>query len=481
MRNLPGTAFSVKIYQRHIIGIILYMNHAGIYCPVLVGGPIGGSSAKPYRGVMLVLKSTVDDEFLTEQGIISGSKLLKVNGEDICDILDWEYYASSDELILLFESIDGEMIELEIEPDDLIELELEFEQERVKVCRNQCVFCFIYQLPKGLRRALYVKDEDYRLSFRYGNYITLTNLTEADFERIERQRLSPLYISVHTTNEPLRSEMLGRDDIPELAPQISRLVDAGIELHTQIVLCPGINDGDELERTIIDLKQYHPGVGSVAVVPVGLTTHRDRLPKLDPVTPEIAARVLDRIDSISNANLRDIGTRFVYPADEFFILADRPIPEAEYYGDFPQVENGVGMVRQLLDSEPAEDIEFDPAVRITVCTGTLIENILSSVLAEKWRDVRGLSWEIIPVRNILLGESVTVSALLSGGDIEAALKQSNQKSDIVIVPPDSLNDDGLFLDDMTLADLESEFGMRFVEAEYSPAATLVKLKMEYGL
>lgn len=429
---------------------------------------------------MLVLKSTIEDEFLIEQGIVPGSRLLKVNGEEVCDILDWEFYSSADELALLFENESGELIELEIEPEELAELELEFEPDSIKVCRNRCVFCFIHQLPKGLRRALYVKDEDYRLSFKHGNYVTLTNLTEADFVRIESQRLTPLYVSVHTTDEALRRRMLGREDIPELGPQLRRLMDAGIDIHTQIVLCPGFNDGEELTRTVRDLADYHPGVASVAVVPVGLTSHRAKLPRIEPVTESLAKGVLDQIDGLAAENQNQVGARFVYPADEFFILADRPIPNSDFYGDFPQVENGVGMVRQLLDSETAKDVGFEREIRATVCTGRLISNMLPGILAEKWQSVHGLSYEIVPVTNILLGERVTVSALLSGRDFVSALEGSDV-GDVVIVPPDSLNDDGLFLDDMNLTDLEDKFGVPFVEAEYSPAMTLVKVKMELGL
>ncbi len=429
---------------------------------------------------MLVLKSTIEDEFLTEQGILPGSRLLKVNDEEVCDILDWEFYSSADELVLLFETESGELVELEIEPDELADLDLEFEPDKLMVCRNQCIFCFIHQLPKGLRRALYVKDEDYRLSFKHGNYVTLTNLTEADFARIERQRLTPLYVSVHTTDETLRRRMLGRDDIPELAPQLRRLVEAGIQIHTQIVLCPGFNDGEELARTVRDLAGYHPGVGSVAVVPVGLTSHRAKLPEIEPLTPSLAEIVLDQIGGLSAENFERIGIPFVYPADELFILADRPIPKSDFYGEFPQIENGVGMVRQLLDSETATDIEFERDTRATICTGRLISNVLHDALAEKWRYVRGLSYEIVTVPNILLGERVTVSALLSGGDIVSSL-DGRDVGDFVIVPPDCLNDDGLFLDDMTLTDLEDRFGVPFVEADDSPAMTLVKIKMELGL
>jgi len=424
---------------------------------------------------MLIIKSTSDDPMLQDLGIGEGSKLLAVNGNQINDQLDYEFLAAEQELVLLIETSDSEQIELEIGFEDLLGLELEFKPDRVKTCRNKCLFCFIHQLPKGLRKTLYVKDEDFRLSFSYGNYITLTNLSDADFERIESQRLSPLYVSVHTTDEELRRKLLGNDKIPDLMLQIRRLIESGIELHTQIVLCPGWNDGAHLERTIDDLASMHPHVGSVAVVPVGLTKHRSKLHSIDPMTPELARESLSYMITKGDILAESLASRFVYPADEFFILAGEQIPPSSFYDDFPQVENGVGMVRQLLDSEMAHDISIDGKLSLTVLTGCMVSDILDSALAEKWGTVGSLSCEVVPVQNKLLGRTVSVSGLLCGADMIDAAKDLDRIGDCVIIPPDCLNDDGLFLDDLTMNEMSRELDRPVIQALYSPRETLIRI------
>ena len=429
---------------------------------------------------MIVLKSTADDPILEESGIGKGSRLLKINDREVCDVLDFQFLSGGDGLILLFENPDGQRIELEIDGYDLLDLEFEFEPDSPRRCTNSCVFCFIHQLPKGLRRSLYIKDEDYRLSFQHGNYVTLTNLSEADFKRIEEQRLSPLYVSVHATDDELRRRMLQNDGIPSIMAQMRRLIDAGIDLHTQIVLCPGWNDGEHLVRTIDDLAGLYPGVRSVAVVPLGLTAFRDKLPKLAPVTPEIARDVVREVSVIGDKLVGRLSSRFVYPADEFYIMSGSAIPESSFYDDFPQIEDGVGMVRQLLDSDPASDIYFDRPVHVTVATGRLIADILSDVLDEKWQGVKNLSHNLAAVDNDLLGRSVTVSGLLGGKDIIGTLVNRDSLGDVVVVPPNCLNDDGLFLDDLTLADLSARLGRTVIQASYSPAETLARIAEEMG-
>jgi len=430
---------------------------------------------------MLTLKSTADDPMLEELGITTGSKLLKVNGRDVCDLLDYRFYTADDDLLLLFETAHDGKVELEIEAQDLIELDFDFEPDKQKGCNNKCVFCFIHQLPKGLRRSLYFKDEDYRLSFQHGNYITLTNLKPSDFERIKEQRLSPLYISVHTTDDELRRKMLGNDNIPALLPQMHDLIDSGIELHTQIVLCPGWNDGEHLHNTIGDLAGMYPGVKSVAVVPVGLTRHRTKLPKMTRYDSEMAAEVLGDLIKMGERLHDQIGSRFVYPADEFFLLAGVDIPQESFYDDFPQVENGVGMLRQLIDSESADGIELSSEIRLTIATGTLVAPALEDILDEKWRMVSGLHFDVHPITNRLMGETVTVSGLLCGRDILDSLKRSDHLGDCVVVPPNCLNDDGLFLDDLTLDDLRTGLQTNVIQAEYSPRETLMKLKEELSI
>ncbi len=427
---------------------------------------------------MLVLKSTAKDSSLLENGIRAGAKLLTVNDHDVCDMLDYRFFSADEQLLLLFETTDRQRVELELGLEDLVDLQLEFEPDKPLQCNNKCVFCFIRQLPKGLRRSLYFKDEDYRLSFQHGNYITLTNLTENDFARIAEQKLSPLYISVHSTDDTLRRRMLGNDKIPPLLPQMNRLIDSGIELHTQIVLCPGWNDGEHLPKTIDDLAAMYPGVQSVAVVPVGLTGHRTKLPALEEFTPEQASIAIQELLRIGDDLKSSLGIRFVYPADEFFIVADREIPLESFYDGFPQVENGVGMVRQLLDSDPADETRLDSPVSLTIATGNLVADILRNVLDEKWQRVGNLGYTVVPIDNNLLGKTVTVSGLLGGRDIIDALSQSDKIGDIVVVPPDCLNDDGLFLDDLVLSDVSQKLGRPVIQAEYSPVDTLNRILQE---
>jgi putative radical SAM enzyme (TIGR03279 family) len=427
---------------------------------------------------MIVVKSTAVDRALLDAGIIAGSHLVSINGKDVCDILDYEFLSSDAELELVFGLPSGDKVTLEISRDDLVGLDLEFEPDKPERCGNNCVFCFVHQLPKGLRRTLYIKDEDYRLSFRYGNYVTLTNLSEDDFERIVEQRLSPLYVSVHTTDETLRRKMLGREDIPDLMPQLGKLAEGGIALHTQVVLCPGWNDGTRLRRTVADLAVMYPAVQSVAVVPVGLTRHRSRLPQMEPVTQRIASAAVADLLDMHREFFEKLGCGFVYPADEFFISAGVEIPPSAFYGDFPQFENGVGMVRQLLDGEDAKGIRLPGRLRVCVATGRLIADTLSDVLGQKWSAYPKVEYDILPVENKLLGSPITVSGLLCGKDIMDALRKEREIGDCIVVPPNCLNDDGLFLDDLTMADISREFGRPVTQADYSAKETLRRIAAE---
>ncbi len=429
---------------------------------------------------MLTVESIADDLTLQKLGIRCGARLLEVNGHDVHDTLDYRFHSADERVVLLFETEKEQTVELELDRADLIGLALRFGPDKPKQCDNKCVFCFIHQLPKGLRRSLYVKDEDYRLSFQHGNYITLTNLTDADFRRIQEQRLSPLYISVHSTDDEIRRRMLGKKDTPPIVPQMNRLVESGIRLHAQVVLCPGMNDGVRLSRTIQDLARMHPGVQSVAVVPVGLTKHRKKLTPLERVSPEFATAAVEQLIGMGDHFTEELGIRFVYPADEFFILARLGIPPMSFYDDFPQIENGVGMVRQLMESGPAEIRSLVSRLTLTVVTGSLIAAHLREVLEYTWGRVGNLEHRIIPAENKLFGDTVTVSGLLGGRDIIEALEGSGGVGDVIIVPPDCLNDDGLFLDDLTLADVSDKFRRRVIQAEYSPADTLAKAVTEHS-
>jgi putative radical SAM enzyme (TIGR03279 family) len=408
-------------------------------------------------------------------GINIGDKLISINGHEINDMLDYRFHAADEMLEIVIEKPDRSRVSFEYDVYENGPFELELEPDPIKRCKNKCVFCFIHQLPKGLRKSLYVKDEDYRLSFTHGNYITLTNLSDEDFQRIIEMRLSPLYISVHTTDEELRKYMLGKSNIDPLMPQIKRLVESEIQLHTQIVVCPGINDKEHLTKTVSDLASFYPHLQSVAIVPVGLTEHRERLPELDPVTHEIANEILEQCDKLQQQYLSQLGTRFLFPADEFFLLTGKPIPPKKYYEDFPQIENGVGMVRDLMSSRKLPKLKLKKKLRATIATGKLAVPVLEKVFRKKLRDVEGLEYNIIPVENRLMGKSVTVSGLLGGEDFYRKLKNSDNPGDMVILPPNCLNDDGLFLDDWTPADLEKKLKLPVVAGCYSMYNTFMPI------
>ena len=418
----------------------------------------------------------IKDRTLIETiGIYPGDKLISINGYEINDMLDYQFHAADEVLEIVIEKPEGSSVSFEYDVYENGPLEIELEPDPIKRCKNKCVFCFIHQLPKSLRKSLYVKDEDYRLSFTHGNYITLTNLSEEDFRRIIEMRLSPLYISVHTTDEDLRKYMLGKSNIDPLMPQIKRLVGSEIQLHTQIVVCPGINDKEHLTKTVSDLALFYPHLQSVAIVPVGLTEHRERLPKLNPVTPEIADEILEQCNRLQGQYLDQIGTRFLFPADEFFLLVDEPIPPKKYYEYFPQIENGVGMVRDLMSSRKLPKLKLKKKLRATIATGKLAAPVLEKVFREKLRDVEGLEYEIVPIENRLMGKSVTVSGLLGGKDFYRELKSPGNRGDIVILPPNCLNDDGLFLDVWTPSDLEKKLKLPVVAGCYSVYNTFMPI------
>jgi len=279
------------------------------------------------------------------EGLRPGDRLIRANGRPVRDVIDYLYESGEEERRLEFRRArDGRPVVLTLAGEAA---GIELEPPRTRVCRNKCIFCFVSQLPRGLRRTLYVKDEDYRLSFLFGNYITLSNLSEADRARILEQRLSPLYVSVHSVDPVKRRILLGGDAVPDILGELRRFVRGGIRIHAQAVVCPGINDGADLTRTVRSLARLHPGVESLAVVPVGLTRfHRNNLV---PVDREIARRTLARLRPLMDRFRRDLGTPFVMPSDEFYLKAGRGVPGADFYGDYPQIENGVGMLRDFLD------------------------------------------------------------------------------------------------------------------------------------
>jgi putative radical SAM enzyme (TIGR03279 family) len=421
-----------------------------------------------------VAPGSIADEFELQ----AGDRLLAVNGCRLRDIIDYSYYTSSEEELLLeIARKDGEIWELEIERERGEALGLTFAPPAPARCRNNCIFCFVHQLPKGLRKPLYVKDEDYRLSFLNGNYVTLANLTEVELKRIIEQRLSPLYISVHATNPELRQRLLGNDGIPPILAQLKVLAAARITLHTQVVLCPGINDGPELERTVAELASLYPAVQSLAIVPLGLTRHRRNLPQLRAVDGEYAGRFISVWGPRARALKRRLGRPFLFLADEFYLKASLPFPPLREYGDLPQIENGVGMVPLFL-REAGRTVRIARPVggfRVTVATGVSSFPFVGEFLAQLGEKT-GLTIVPIAVENRLFGESVTVSGLVTGNDIVAALS-GVEIGRALLVPDVMLKEgEGMFLDDLPLEESGKKLGCRVVSFDSTPQGLYRALK-----
>ena len=426
----------------------------------------------------LLIETVAPGSIAEELGVETGDRLLAVNGHPLRDIIDYSYHtAAEDDLLLEIAKPDNELWELEIEREQGESLGLSFVAPKPACCRNNCIFCFVHQLPKGLRKPLYVKDEDYRLSFLNGNYVTLANLKPAELARITEQRLSPLYISVHTTNPVLRERMLGKKGIPPILEQLRELAGARIALHTQVVLCPGFNDGPELERTVADLADLFPAVQSLAIVPLGLTRHRSGLPDLTPVDSDYARAFITTWEPRTKKLQKRLGEPFLFLADEFYLKAALPFPPLRNYGDLPQIENGVGMVplfvreagRVLRSAKPLGDF------RATVVTGASSFPFVGEFLA-KLGEKTGLTIIPVAVANRLFGESVTVSGLVTGKDIIAALAGVDIGR-ALLVPDVMLKEgEGIFLDDVTLIELEEMLGCRVMPFDSTPQGLYRTLK-----
>lgn len=411
-----------------------------------------------------------------QEGILPGDEVLSVNGNPVRDDIDFLFHGSEDLLHLAVRR--GERV-FEAVLDGYGDSGIEFEPMNFISCGNRCVFCFVDQNPSGMRKTIYFKDEDYRLSFLHGAYVTLTRLTDADLERIIGQRLSPLYISVHVTDPEVRRTILGlkRDD--RLIEKLDRLIDGGIRLHTQIVVCPGINDGAVLEQSIDDLAGRFPGILSIAVVPVGLTRHRGGLYPLRPVDETHARETISAVDRLQAAFRERNGAGFVYCSDEWYIRAGVDIPAAEYYDDFPQIENGVGMVRDFLEGvDRLETIGGEARYnsRLILVTGVSMSRHIGE-LAGRLTEIGGVEVRTAVVVNRFYGETVTVSGLLAGNDIIRAL-EGTSPDETVVLPPNCLNDDGLFIDDLAPDDISRAYGVKVVQGEYDPVATFLKQERE---
>ena len=392
-------------------------------------------------------------------GILVGDRVLEVNGRKVDDHLDIRFHAASPGDLRLSLQRTGESLELTL-PEQRYPLRgITFEEIKTKVCGSACIFCFIDQLPDGVRSSLKVKDEDYRLSFLHGNYMTLNTLKDRDIERIFEQRLSPLYVSIHSVDPDVRAKILGRPPKRELIPTIETLLSGGIELYGQVVLCPKVNDGAVLDETIEVLSGYHPGIKAIAVVPLGLSAHRDQNPLLSPVTKEVAGRALDQIHAHQERILKEKGTRFVWPGDEFFLKAERPLPDSDYYEAFDQYEDGIGMIRSFTNEFQkalAAVSHRTPIVRkLAIVTGTLFAKTLEGMVVEL-ADRTGMEIRVIPVPNDFLGRAINVAGLLCGQDIARAIAAEVPGWDVAIPAEVVSRANGLLLDDWSPDRVQSE-------------------------
>lgn len=403
-----------------------------------------------------------------EMGLEAGDRLLKVNDDRLRDVLDWRFYAGGEtEMLLTVEKADGEVWELDVAIDEGDEWGLEFETIMPRQCANDCVFCFIKQNPAGARKSLFIKDEDVRLSFLHGNYTTMTSMTEREFRRIVEQRLSPQYVSVHATEPELRRMMLGRPKADDIVGTIRRLTEEGIEIHAQIVLCPTMNDGPALERTLRDLAGLHPGVVSAAVVPLGVSAIHSERDRLTPATDAWCAEVIDQVRPLQREFRRELGTTFAFLGDEFYLRAGRPLPSARHYGEYPQIEDGVGMVRRFerrVEEALGRRARMPKRLkRGTLATGRLFHPVLARAV-DAINAGRGAELGALPVTNTFFGEEITVAGLLTGACFLAA--KDRIEGDFLVVPADSLRShDRVFLDGMPLADLERELGMPVYDSD----------------
>ena len=385
-------------------------------------------------------------------GIKAGESLLTVNGSSLRDIIDLSFLLADEQVVLKLAGADGTEREITIDKRIDEDLGLEFESavfDKVTTCYNKCVFCFVDQMIPGMRKGLYVRDDDYRLSFLYGNFITLTNMKDEDFDRIIQTHMSPLYVSVHATDPEVRCKMMNNRFAGELMAKLQRLFDAGITLHTQIVCCPGYNDGDVLKRTYADLRALAPMVETMAVVPVGLTKNRAHLTPLRLFTPEEAREIVAMVTEWQQECRQSLGKSFVYLGDEFYILAGMPLPQADWYDGFPQLENGIGLSRNFLE-EWQEANKIAPVkgeVNSVIPVGTSAFKVLQPLI-EDFNAKTGMQHRLIGVENEFFGNTVNVTGLLCGNDILNAVKGAES----IILPEVVLNSDNLFLDDMTYAE-----------------------------
>ena len=413
-------------------------------------------------------------------GIVAGESLVSIDGEIIRDVLDLKFYSYDSRLTLCLEDAKGSKREVIIRKAEGEPLGLNFEHylmDKMKRCSNRCVFCFIDQLPKGMRDTLYVKDDDARLSFLIGNYISMTNLSEADVDRIIKMHISPINISVQTTNPELRVKMLQNPKAGEALKLLDRFAEAGITMNCQLVVCEGLNDGDELKRSLNDLKALYPAVNSISVVPFGMTRHREGLYPLKPTSAEGAGNIIDIVEKFADGCLKEFGTRLVWCGDELYLKAGRKLPDADYYEDYTQFENGIGMLPLFCEefNLALPDYHGKTARSFTIATGAAAYPTISKLIDEVKSVCHNLDGRVIEIRNDFFGHGVSVAGLITGQDLLAQLK-GKELGERVLISANMLRDGGdMFLDNMTPEKLSEQLGVQIVPVEIDGADLLAKI------
>ncbi len=429
----------------------------------------------------IFIKEVTKDSIAEEVGIEAGDFLISVNDSPIHDIVEYKYLITEEQLLLQIEKSNHEIWEVEIEKDYDEDLGLIFENGiigQAKNCQNKCIFCFIDQLPKGLRDTLYFKDDDTRLSFLQGNYVTLTNMKEEEIKRIIQYRISPINISVHTTNPDLRRKMLNNKNAGKIMKLISHFAEAELTMNAQIVLCPSINDGDELDKTLRDLAKFYPWVKSVTIVPVGITKYRQNLYPMREFAKREAKIILGQIEEFQNKMLEKYNTRFVFPGDEFIIKAEANFPNADYYEGFGQLENGVGMIPLFYNQfkDGMNDNYGEPNHKeFSIITGKLAYPFIKKLmeqLMEKWSQ---LNIHVYEIKNEFFGEKITVSGLITGQDIVKQLK-GKDLGNFILIPKSMLKaEDIIFLDDLTIGNVADRLSVPVYPVEVDAKELIKKI------
>lgn len=413
-----------------------------------------------------IIEKIVEGSIAEELELEPGDILLSINDMPVQDIIDYKYLISDDNIVVAIQKSNGDIWEYEIEKDYDEDLGLIFTNpliDRAKSCRNKCIFCFIDQLPLGMRETLYFKDDDSRLSFLQGNFITLTNMSDDEIQRIIKYRISPINVSVHTTNPELRIRMLNNKNAGKIYDILKKFKDANLEVNCQIVLVPGINDGDELDRTLNDLVELYPTIKSVAAVPIGLTKYREKLPKLEPYDKESSNILLNYINKKHIEFINKLGTRFVFASDEFYAITNKELPNYEEYEGFPQLENGVGLMKSF-EHEIIKELNkiktpISSKKKYIIATGTLANNFIIGIKNLILEKFNGLDIKVIPIVNHFFGETITVSGLITGQDLINQLVGYNDVNGIIIPRTMMKRDEEIFLDNLTLQEVSRELNI----------------------